>query len=289
MVAWVGEAARLAGWRRRVAQSQVTASFPERSSDWAAEVARECYRHFSRELAVSWRASRSPGTLEATFSRIAGVEEFVRSLDYGRREGTGGAVVVTGHLGNWELGAAATAQSGTELVAAVQPQGWLAGPLLGRMRRGLGIRVTHRGPGQAGVLLRAARTGVAAVVADQHAPGGEWVQFLGRPARASRGPAKLSIAAGVPLYFAALVRDAARDSEGYRFVYERMDDGSKGPTGAGVPAGVSARELTVRWMAALEREIRRRPEQYFWFHRRWKGSPPESSKDNSEESSEGGF
>jgi KDO2-lipid IV(A) lauroyltransferase len=32
--------------------------------------------------------------------------------------------------------------------------------------------------------------------------------------------------------------------------------------------------LTARLAAALEAEIRKAPEQYFWFHRRWKTKPP---------------
>jgi KDO2-lipid IV(A) lauroyltransferase len=33
------------------------------------------------------------------------------------------------------------------------------------------------------------------------------------------------------------------------------------------------RQLTQRYSAALERAIRRSPEQYFWIHRRWKSVP----------------
>ena len=34
-------------------------------------------------------------------------------------------------------------------------------------------------------------------------------------------------------------------------------------------------EITRRYTAALERAIRRAPEQYFWVHRRWKSKPRE--------------
>ena len=33
------------------------------------------------------------------------------------------------------------------------------------------------------------------------------------------------------------------------------------------------REITQRYTAALERLVRRSPEQYFWVHRRWKSVP----------------
>ena len=32
-------------------------------------------------------------------------------------------------------------------------------------------------------------------------------------------------------------------------------------------------QITRRYAAALERAIRRAPEQYFWVHRRWKSKP----------------
>ena len=35
----------------------------------------------------------------------------------------------------------------------------------------------------------------------------------------------------------------------------------------------AVRAITTRYHAALERLIRRHPEQYFWLHRRWKSQP----------------
>ncbi len=35
----------------------------------------------------------------------------------------------------------------------------------------------------------------------------------------------------------------------------------------------AVRAITQRFTAALERLVRRHPEQYFWLHRRWKHQP----------------
>ena len=36
----------------------------------------------------------------------------------------------------------------------------------------------------------------------------------------------------------------------------------------------AVRAITQRFTSALERGVRRCPEQYFWLHRRWKHEPP---------------
>ena len=40
----------------------------------------------------------------------------------------------------------------------------------------------------------------------------------------------------------------------------------------------AVRAITERYTAALERMIRRHPEQYFWLHRRWKSRPKASGR-----------
>ena len=109
--------------------------------------------------------------------------------------------------------------------------------------------------------LDALRSGrLLALVADQHTRlGSAPIDFLGRPAWTSLAPARLCLAADVPLFFAALVRDPS----GYRIVHEEIDGRRSG-------AGADPVEVTKGWVRVLEREIEQRPEQYFWFHRRWK-------------------
>jgi KDO2-lipid IV(A) lauroyltransferase len=101
-----------------------------------------------------------------------------------------------------------------------------------------------------------------ALVADQDARGrGVFVPFLGRPASTFRGPARLSLETGAPLFFGA----AIRDGDGYRAVVEPVESDLSGPE--------AEVDLTRKWVARLEAWVRRHPDQYFWFHRRWKTVP----------------
>jgi KDO2-lipid IV(A) lauroyltransferase len=111
-------------------------------------------------------------------------------------------------------------------------------------------------------LLAAGRS--VALVADQDARSrGLDVTFLGRAASTFRGPARLALATRAPLVFGV----ALREEDGYVARIEPV--WVPGATDAG---GTDPDEfqLTSAWVGRLERWVRERPEQYFWFHRRWK-------------------
>ena len=242
--------------RRRVVDAQIAASFPAATPHWVRDTARACYRHFGREAAL---LMGGPQRVERTLSRVvdeAGLGPRLHSAIAER----GGAVVVAGHLGNWELGGAAVRALGVRVTAVVQRQRGAFGRRLCDLRARLGLDVLDR-DAAARPALDALRSGrILALVADQHTRRGSApIDFLGRPAWTSLAPARLCLKADVPLFFAALVRDPS----GYRIVHEEMDGGRSGADGDPV-------EVTKGWVRALEREIERRPEQYFWFHRRWK-------------------
>lgn len=242
--------------RRVVVESQLAASFPAATPHWVRDTARACYRHFGREAAL---LMGGPSRIERALSRVddeSGLGPRLRTAIAERD----GAVVVSGHIGNWELGGAAVRALGVRVTTVVQRQRGAFGRRLRELRARLGLDVLDR-DAAARPALDALRSGrILALVADQHTLlGSAPIDFLGRPAWTSLAPARLCLAADVPLFFAALVRDPS----GYRIVHEEVDGGRSG-------AGADPVEVTKGWVRVLEREIEQRPEQYFWFHRRWK-------------------
>src|SRR5262249_12718505 len=121
-----------------------------------------------------------------------------------------GVVFVTGHIGNFELGAAA--------VGRIIPMAIMAKPLsnpgadawVDRIRSGYGAELLAYGLGMRGALRRLRSGGALALLADQDArTSGVFVPFFGRLASTPAGPAWLSLASGAPIVFATCVR--ARD------------------------------------------------------------------------------
>lgn len=258
--AWLGAAAYRSGARRDIVHAQIAAAFPERDAAWVERRAAACYRHFGREALVTARLARDVDALPRRVKADAAAERWI-----GRMAAGEGVVVVTGHLGNWELAGAYLARRGVPLSAVVKRQrnerfdAWLF-----ETRRRLGMESVYMEDARILPAL-VARGRTVVLIADQDARRrGLAVTFLGRTASTFRGPARLALRTGAPLVFASLVRDGAT----YRLTAETVHD--EGEERGASAAREAELELTRRWVVALERRVREAPGQYFWFHRRWK-------------------
>jgi len=113
-----------------------------------------------------------------------------------------------------------------------------------------------------------ARGGNLGLVGDQDAgPKGMFVDFFGRPASTFKSIALLALQYQAPILVIACVRT----SKPLHYMI-LLEDAIMPQEYLNDPRAVRA--ITQRYTSALERIVRRDPEQYFWFHRRWKTQPP---------------
>lgn len=252
--------------RRRVADANLACAFPDRSSRWRDRVARASYRNLGREAVATFLfAGEPPERVIKRTPEVRGVAELVAAVHRGR-----GAVLLTGHFGNWEMAGAAAAARGVPLDAvAARQANRLFDEALVRNRARLGIAVIRRGDASREVVrtLRAGR--VAGLVADQDARRrGVFVDFLGTPASTARGPALLALRVDTPLFLGSCVAVRGRPGR-YQCEVEEIRVERSGDLDEDV------RRLTAAHTAALAERVRRVPDQYFWQHRRWRTPPPE--------------
>jgi Kdo2-lipid IVA lauroyltransferase/acyltransferase len=260
----IGRAVHRLGIRRKVVEANLRLAFPEQSSAWIERTSIAAYEHLGREAAAILRLSRLDR--EAIIARTVpvGWDEMEEALSHGR-----GVMLVTGHYGNWEIAAATVASRGVPIAAIVRRQGnRLVDQRLNELRARLGVEViTQReAPSRVPRLLR--RNAVIGIVGDQDArAAGVFVPFFGRPASTHRGPAVFALKLGAPVFACV-----ARRLPGAGVRYEVSGHGVPVVRTGDLEADTTA--LTAALAARLEAEIRKAPEQYFWFHRRWKTSPP---------------
>lgn len=270
-------AGRVLRIRRAVVDENLARAFPDRDVRWRHRIAVSSYVHLGREAVATFRfAGDGPEDMIAR-TDVNGMKRLEETIAEGR-----GVVVITAHLGNWEVCGSAVAARGVPVDAvAVRQRNRLFDVDLMRSRAHLGLRVFPRGEA-ARAMRRSIEGGrVAGLVADQDAgTRGLFVDFFGVPASTARGPAVLSLRTGAPLFLAvALAIPGVRHRyrvELREVTIERSGDLSR-----------DVERLTQAHTTLLEDWVRQAPEQYFWQHRRWKRSPPEAPCEASGTGSEG--
>jgi KDO2-lipid IV(A) lauroyltransferase len=255
--------------RKRIVERQIAAAFPDLSRKAVVQLARESYEHLGRTfIETALLDSIGKDGLQALVESVEGWEEIEDVMAKGR-----GAVLVTGHIGNWELAGSYVAARGIPLDAIVRG---MANPLfdayINRTREAIGMTVVHdsdavrRTPRS----LRAGRA--VAFVADQGVMGlaSTFVPFFGRPAKTPRGAAVFALRFDVPVVFVVALRNP---NGRYRIVVERIEAPKTGDRDHDVDA------IVARFTQHLEKWVRAVPAQYFWQHRRWKRQPPDTPRE----------
>ncbi|MFI5238982.1 MAG: lysophospholipid acyltransferase family protein [Gemmatimonadales bacterium] len=257
------------GIRRRVVERQIAAAFPELSEEQVDSLARKAYAHLGRssiETALLPSIGQQ-GVLDMVES-VEGFDLVEEAMSRGN-----GAILVTGHLGNWELAGAYVAARGVPMDVIVRTQ---ANPLfdgsINETRGALGMTVVrdHEAARRTPRSLRDGRA--VAFVSDQGVMGlaSTYVTFFGRPAKTPRGAAVFALKYDTPTLFVTALRQPGGR---YRVSVERVPIVRTGDRDADIDA------IVANYTAILERWVRSAPEQYFWHHRRWRrqpeGTPPE--------------
>jgi KDO2-lipid IV(A) lauroyltransferase len=256
---------RVVRFRRDVILENLRCAFGnEKDEAWMHATALEFYRNLGMTL-VEFLASghRSAEDLRenVVFEGWEHVEALVES---GR-----GALVISGHLGNFELMLPRAAAAGYRVSGIVKRQSnQLIDDFYNGIRARQGVGIIHTGGSWPHILAAIERGEMIGILGDQDAGRkGQFVEFLGRPASVNVGPATLAVKAGCPLLMV--------------FVY-RQPDGSHvmkiEPAIEIDPAwdhDTAVRRLTEIHTARLEEAVREAPAMYYWVHRRWKTRPPE--------------
>ena len=243
---------RLAGFDKRVRNNLELVS-PELSGLDPDQLYRDVSNNAGRMIAELYdgetfheKAKSAPITgpgLEALEkARAAGRPVLLATAHFGNYDAARAALIARGH----EMGALyrrmANPYFNEHYVAAMKSTGE---PMFEQGKRGMVELVRHLKKG-----------GIAAIVTDLYAQGGEPIDFFGKPAVTSTVPAELALkfgAALIPVY-------AVRQENGLDF--EIIMNGE-------VPAS-DPLTMTKALTADLESIVRKHTGQWFWIHRRWK-------------------
>jgi Kdo2-lipid IVA lauroyltransferase/acyltransferase len=226
------------------------------------DITRLCLRNFARAFCEIAKMEEIRPRFD-DYVEVRGWEDVAPHLD-------GGAIICSGHLGNWELLASYFALVKRLRVAAVARRVGEArlNQLLVDFRADNGVETILRESPTAGrqMLATLKNRGMLAMLVDQdtHVPS-ITVPFLGRPARTPVAPAALAMRRHLPVIVAYSLR---RPGGGLQLVVEKPLFAE-----AGEERDTAILSLTRRVNELLGDAIRNNPTQWPWWHRRWRRPP----------------
>ncbi len=261
---WLGRRIGALAWTlsrrdRRRALDHLAIAFPEKPAAERERLARGCFRHLGTVLGECLHLYHRDCAFVGSVVEIRGFEEVEKVRSAGRP-----LVLFTGHCGNWELlGAAVNCRGVGMAVVARQLDEPEQQEMLAGLRARFGTPTIERGEeGAVRQLLSTLRRGGAlGMLIDQDSGkmDGVWVPFFGRPAYTPVGAAKIALkqrAAVVPVFIERL------EDGRHRVEFQPPLDLPDDPV-----------EATAMMTAKIEEQVRRRPEQWVWMHRRWRRQP----------------
>lgn len=254
--------------RRRLALANLARAFPGASAAERRRLCRASFRHLGAMVVELARLLARP--LDDTLARIAfeGREHLDAAMG-----ASGRVLLLTAHLGNWEMLSAAHRLMPYALSVVVRPLDVPAlDALTAALRRKTGVELIDK-RGASRSVLEALRGGrMVGILMDQNATRREavFVPFFGCPASTSRGLALLALRTGAPV----VPVFARREPDGrHRVVFEPAL-----PRPATNDPELAVVELTAQCNEAIERAVRRAPEQWLWIHDRWRTRPPDNAR-----------
>ncbi len=247
--------------RRRIAVDNLLRSGVAATPREARRIARASFRHLGCVIAESFFAPRLLASGELATDDAFDMPAATRQL----LETPGkGIILVSGHLGNWELGAQVlTRYKPLTGVARAMDNPRIQQLMEKHQMRG-DFETVEKHLARPMELVRALRRDrILALLTDQHASaGGIVIDFFGRPAATYPTPAVLHRLTGAPIIVGYALRLGTLD---YRYIisepllYDTTDD-----------RDADILRITQDLATRLENAVRLQPEQYLWAHRRWK-------------------
>ncbi|MBN2586419.1 MAG: hypothetical protein JXA64_09520 [Candidatus Fermentibacteraceae bacterium] len=260
------------GVRRGIVLTNLRQAFPDRSDRELKRIGLDSYMNSGRFMMEFARQDRMG---EKYISRYVDVDdphklETVRNI--------GGALLITGHFGNWELfGIVCRYRLGDVSFLVGRQSNGLVDDYINRMRSCHGIELYNRRSAVKGVLTSVRRGGFVCWLSDQDAgDSGVVVEFFGHPASTPRGAAAFSVKLGVPVVPAVLVR---KD----RGPYHTLVIGDPVYPAADLSAEDAEVRVTREYTDQLEQMVKARPDLYWWAHRRWKSTGLYSHGNNADQ------
>ena len=260
---WLGMLAyRLATQQRRLACEHIQQALDISDEDAIKTIVKQCFSNLGKNVVEFMLFRRmNPKQIQQSVS-FEGVQHVENALALGK-----GAIILTGHFGNWELLAASISTNVSPLTPIVRE---LRSPrlnaLVSKYREKAGYSTIDRNTGVRQALRCLRNNNLLGIVVDvDTSVNGVFVDFFGKPAYTPYSPIAFALKTGASILPAFIIRQPDGTHRAIiepPLTLERCDD--------------KENELVIntqKYTKVIESYIRKNPEQWIWMHQRWKTRP----------------
>jgi KDO2-lipid IV(A) lauroyltransferase len=254
----------LLGRLRTTGLDNLGRSFPEKTEAERALILRGVYRSLGWQIGEFCKMRHYTAAKASQFIRYDGIENYLEARAKGR-----GVLVLTGHLGAWELSSYYHSLMGYPMSMVIRRlDNPLVDTFVNELRCQHGNRVIHKDDFARGLLGAMHNNETVGILMDTNMtpPQGVFVPYFGVPACTATALARIALKTGAAVVPGFLLWEESESRYVLRF----------GEALSLIQTGNVAQDIlanTALFTATIESYVRRYPEQWLWVHRRWKTRP----------------
>ncbi len=240
--------------RKKDSLNNIKLAFPEKNKKLQFKLLKDVYYFFAKSFLqfMAFPRAYTPAVI-----RIQGQS----LLDDGLKKGKG-VILTTGHFGNWEILSAWLGYNRYPCVAVAHRQNNRGADIFfKKIRDRTGMKIIYKKTKLVNMYRLLEQNQILILGSDQDAKDrGVFVDFFNRPVSTPKGAARFHLQAGADILFIT-----CHEEKNTHFQIEIEPVVPKGE--------YTVESITQAYTTLLEAKVRAFPEQYFWFHRRWKTRP----------------
>jgi len=236
--------------RKKQARKNIKKAFPQLDSNQIEKILKNTYLNFCHNFIELVSFPNSYKNIQIKVEGEGVLQSFLNQKK--------GIVFITGHFGAWEILGQWVARNVPLFVGVAQKQkNKGAHDFFINQRELAGTKHIIKGDSIRLMYKVLSNNGLLGLVSDQDAnKKGIFVDFFGIPASTPKGAALFHINTKAPLLLGVCFKE---NFQKYHIHFKAIDTKNK-----------SMEEITQEYTNQIETYIKQYPDQYFWFHRRWK-------------------
>ena len=239
--------------RKKLAKNNIKIAFPNKSEKWIDNTLRNTYKFFVFNF-IQFLAL--PKSMDNIKIKIVGKEIMDNALKKNK-----GVILISAHFGSWEVLGHWLGINGYKLYGVAHEQNNKGANEFFQYKRELsGIKHIYKKVGLDNLYKVLQGKNILGLVSDQDAKNkGVFIKFFNKLASTAKGVGLFHLNTKAPMVYGLSMQTGFQK---YKIEFIQIK-----------PKEDTIESITQDYTNVLEKYINEYPEQYFWFHNRWKTSP----------------